>query len=98
VTTEAKGEFDVVASMQGRVVSVALAKGDKIKPGVPYATIDISGQPGQPAPVEVAAARVRGSQRTPAMYYLVVSLLLFAVHMKGLAATEKKQKLQAQPA
>ncbi|MGH2721235.1 MAG: biotin/lipoyl-containing protein [Actinomycetota bacterium] len=98
VTAEGKGEFDVVASMQGRVVSVALAEGDKVKPGVPYATIDISGQPGQPAPVEVAAARVRGSQRTPATYYIIVSLLLFAVHMKGLGATEKKLKLQAQPA
>lgn len=98
VKTEGKGEFEVKATRQGRIVSVALAKADKIKPGVPYATLDISGQPGQPVPAEVAAARVRGSQRTPAMYYLVFSLLLFAVHMKGLSATEKKQKLQAQPA
>jgi hypothetical protein len=98
VTTEAKGQFEVKSTMQGRVVSVALAKGDKVKPGVPFATIDITGQPGQPPPVEVAAARVRGSERTPATYYLIVSLLLFAVHMKGLAATEKKLKLQAQPA
>jgi biotin carboxyl carrier protein len=94
----AKGEVDVKATGNGRIVSVALAKGDKIKPGVPYATLDISGQPGQPPPVEVAAVRVRGAQRTPALYYLVASLLLFAVHMKGLAATEKKMKLQAQPA
>lgn len=90
-----KGDAQVPASRDGTIVSLALGVGDLVKPGVPYAEVDISGQPGQPGPVEVAAVRVRGAQRIPALYYLVVSLVLFAVHMKGLQATEKRLKAQA---
>ncbi|HEY8202552.1 MAG TPA: biotin/lipoyl-containing protein [Actinomycetota bacterium] len=93
-----KGPVEVKSPGVGRIVTVALAKGDKIKPGVPYATLDISGQPGQPQPVEVAAVRVRGAVRTPPLYYLIASLLLFALHMRGLARTERLLKAQAQPA
>jgi len=89
---------DVKSTRDGRIVEVALAKGDKIKPGVPFADIDISGQPGQPQPVTVVAARELGSVRTPPLYYLIVSLALFAIHMRGLARTERLQKVQAQPA
>ena len=93
-----KGPIEVKSTGAGRIVMVALAKGDKIKPGVPYATLDISGQPGQPQPVEVAAVRVRGAVRTPPLYYLIASLLLFAIHMRGLARTERVLKARAQPA
>jgi hypothetical protein len=92
------GDVEVKAANDGTIASVALAKGDKIKPGVPYAILDISGQPGQPQPVEVAAVRVRGAVRTPPLYYLVASLILFAIHMKGLSRTERLMKAQAQPA
>jgi biotin carboxyl carrier protein len=93
-----KGTIDIKAPNQGRIVTVALAKGDKVKPGVPYATLDITGQAGQPQPVEVAAVRVRGAVRTPPLYYLFASLILFAIHMRGLARTERLLKAQAQPA
>ena len=90
--------IDVKATRDGRIVEVVLAKTDKIKPGVPFATVDITGQPGQPQPATVVAVRELGKVRTPPLYYLVVSLVLFAVHMRGLARTERLQKAQAQPA
>jgi len=42
--------------------------------------------------VEIVAVRVRGSVRTPALIYLFVSLLLFALHMMGLRNTERAAK------
>jgi biotin-dependent enzyme len=98
VKTDTGAMVDVTATRDGHIVSVALGKTDKIKPGVPFGILDISGQPGQPQPVTVAAVRELGAVRTPPLYYLVASLVLFAVHMRGLARTERRLKLQAQPA
>jgi hypothetical protein len=93
-----KGEVEVKAPMAGKVVEIVLSEGDKIKPGVPYGTVDITGQPGQPEPAQVVGVRVRGSVRTPSIYYIVASLLGFAVHMRGLARTERSLKAQTQTA
>jgi multidrug efflux pump subunit AcrA (membrane-fusion protein) len=92
------GDVEVKSTNDGTIVTVALAKGDKIKPGVPYATLDVTGQAGQAQPVEVAAVRVRGAVRTPPLYYLLASFILFAIHMRGLARTERLMKAQAQTA
>lgn len=97
---DAEGTLVTVrASSDGRVIgSLGLRTGDKVKAGVPLATVDLSGQAGQPPPAEVSAVRVRGSVRTPAFFYLVGSLLLFAIHMGALARTEKQRSAVAQPA
>lgn len=96
---DAEGRTVTVASnLAGRVIGLGLRVGDKVKPGVPMATVDLSGQPGQPAPAEVAAVRVRGAVRTPAFIYLIASLILFGVHMAALARSEKARSPAAQPA
>lgn len=92
------GQVQVSSDGLGKVVTLGLREGDKIKQGIPFMTVDVSGQPGQPAPVEVVAVRVRGAIRTPALYYLVAAVLLFAFHMVGLSRTEKARKLAPQPA
>jgi biotin carboxyl carrier protein len=92
------GPFDLTSDKPGRLVEFAFRIDDKIKPNVPFASIDISGQPGVPTPVEVSAVRVRGSEKVPAFIYLVTFTLLFAVHLRGLSRTEKALKSQPQPA
>jgi hypothetical protein len=95
------GSVQVNSPESGRVVAYGLAaahttrsgaviKGDKIKPAVPFATIDLTGQPGQPDPVQVVAARVRGNVQIPALYYLIASTVLFLLHMLGLSRTEQR--------
>lgn len=84
--------IELKADKKGRLISFGFRIGDKIKPDVNFAVIDITGQPQAPDPVEVAAVRVRGSVRTPSVIYLVVSLLLFALHMAGLRNTERAAK------
>jgi biotin-dependent enzyme len=86
------GAVQVPSSTSGRVIAYGLQKGDTVKPGVPFATIDLTGQPGQPDPVEVAAARVRGNVQIPALYYLIASTVLFLLHMLGLSRTERRLK------
>ncbi|MEX2552443.1 MAG: biotin/lipoyl-containing protein [Actinomycetota bacterium] len=81
---------------EGKVLDFGFEEGDNIKTGVPYLTVDISGQPGAPPAVEVVAARVRGSVRVPAFIYLVASLLLMAVHLVGLQRYERAAQV-AQP-
>lgn len=88
----------VAASGTGRIISLGLKSGDKIKADVPIAGIDISGQPGQPRAAEVSAVRVRGAVRTPAFFYLAASLVLFAIHMAALSRAEKAKKTVAAPA
>lgn len=88
----------VAASQAGRILQLGLRPGDKVKPGVPIAKVDLSGQPGQPDPAEVVAVRVRGAVRTPAFLYLIVSLVLFAIHMGALARAEKAPRATTQPA
>ncbi|MGH2732635.1 MAG: biotin/lipoyl-containing protein, partial [Actinomycetota bacterium] len=88
------GMFTVEASKAGKLIEFTLRPGDKIKPGNSVATIDLSGQAGQPAPVEVAGARVRGSVRTPPLFYLLGAVLLFAFHIFGLSRAEKARKPQ----
>ncbi|MCA1841022.1 MAG: hypothetical protein ABR507_04830 [Actinomycetota bacterium] len=92
------GEVTMPADKGGKLLSFGLRKDDKIKQGVPFGFVDITGQPGVPEPVQVSAIRVRGSVRTPALYYLFATLLLFALHMGGLARIEKAKKLALQPA
>lgn len=85
------------ADKDGRIIALGFGKGDKVKPGASFATVDISGQPGAPAAVEVAAARVRGSVRVPSFIYLVVSLALLVVHLIGLNKIERAENQIAQP-
>lgn len=98
---EATGEgrtVTVKSTKAGRVILLGLRPGDKVKPGVPVLTADLSGQPGQPAPAEVVGVRVRGGVRTPSFFYLIVSAILFAIHMAGLARAERAPRATAQPA
>jgi pyruvate/2-oxoglutarate dehydrogenase complex dihydrolipoamide acyltransferase (E2) component len=93
------GTFDLTSDKPGKLVEIAFREGDKIKPNVPFASIDVSGQPGVPPPVEVSAVRVRGSEKVPAFIYLVISTILFVVHLRALSRTEKAMKeSQPQPA
>lgn len=86
------GTVELKADKAGNLIAFGFRIGDKIKPNVNFATIDISGQPSAPDAVEIVAVRVRGSVRTPALIYLFVSLLLFALHMMGLRNTERAAK------
>jgi len=81
----------------GKVVEFGFKEEDKIKTGVPYLTLDISGQPEAPPAVEVVAARVRGSEKVPAFIYLVASLLLLAAHLVGLQRYERATQVAAEP-
>lgn len=93
------GDVEVASTLGGRVIAFGLRKGDAIKPGVPFAIIDLTGQAGQPEPVEVAAVRVRGSLRTPSFYYLTALSVLFFLHLYGLGRMERTRKMPvAQPA
>lgn len=92
------GSFQIVSDKTGRVLTHGLRPDDSVKPGVPIAVVDISGQPGAPAPVEVAAVRVLESVRRPAILYLVASLVLFALHMALLRRAELARKALPQPA
>jgi hypothetical protein len=84
-----QGTFQVPSDKTGRVLTHGLRAGDAVKAGIPLAVIDISGQPGAPAPTEVAAVRVRGAVRRPAIYYLVASLVLFGLHFALLRRAER---------
>lgn len=90
--------FQIVSDKNGTVLTHGLRPDDSVKPGVPIAVLDITGGPGAPEPVEVAAVRVLGSVRRPAILYLVVSLILFALHMALLRRAELARKAVPQPA
>jgi hypothetical protein len=89
VTTD-KGVVQLTSDKPGRLVTYGFRIGDKIKPNVAFATVDVSGQPGVPAPVEVAAVRVRGSVKTPAFIYLVAFVTLFVLHLAGVRRIEEE--------
>ncbi len=91
VTTKG-GNVNVKSSDPGIIAAGPLRPGDRVRAGGPVLTVDLSGQPDQPPPIIVVAVRVRGKLRTPAMYYLIVSLLLFAIHMLGLRSYERKRR------
>ena len=91
VTTKG-GNVNVKSSDPGIIAAEPLRPGDRVRAGGPVLTVDLSGQPDQPPPIIVVAVRVRGKLRTPAMYYLIVSLLLFAIHMLGLRSYERKRR------
>jgi hypothetical protein len=91
VTTKG-GNVNVKSSDPGIIAAEPLRPGDRVRAGGPVMTVDLSGQPDQPPPIIVVAVRVRGRLRTPAMYYLVVSLLLLAIHMLGLRSYERKRR------
>lgn len=79
----------VAASAGGKIVSLGQRKGDRIKEGVPVATVDISEQAGASAPAEVGAVRVRGFPRKPAIVYFIVFTILFAIHLGLLRGAER---------
>jgi hypothetical protein len=86
------GNVNVKSTDAGIVAAEPLRPGDRVRAGGPVLTVDLSGQADQPPPIIVVAVRVRGKLRTPAMYYLIVSLLLFTIHMLGLRAYERKRR------
>lgn len=96
--TEDGNQVQAVSDVAGRVLSLTLNPEERVRGGLAVAIVDLSGQPGAAPPVEVAAVRVRGSLRTPALVYLLGSLLLFAVHMGGLGRAEAARKAIPQPA
>ncbi len=98
ITTPDGKDVTLQAADGGDLVLQSLRVGDKVRSGLPIATIGLTGQPDQPPPVTVVALRVRGKLRTPAMIYLLVSLILFAIHLAGLNATEKARKASLAPA
>ncbi len=91
-TREGASPQVVTASSSGTIVSLGQREGDRIKDGTPIATADVSGQAGAADPVEVGAVRVRGFPRKPAIIYLVVSTLLFALHMGLLRNAERARR------
>lgn len=91
------GTIQVTADRPGRVIVFGLRKGDKVKPNAPYATVEVSDNPGAPDPVEVAAVRVRGNLRVPSVIYMIVSFALFFLHLAGLSRLEKARKTAASP-
>ncbi len=91
---EADGQVLPLASDKaGKLVKFGFRLDDKIKPNVPMATLDMTGQPGAPDDAEVAAVRVRGSVKVPAFIYLVVSVILFILHLIGVSKLEREARL-----
>jgi hypothetical protein len=90
--TTASGDVNVTAAQAGGVAEEALRPGDRVRNGGPVMTIDLTGQAGVPPDVTVAAVRVRGKLHTPGLYYMVVALILFVIHMVGLRAVERQRK------
>lgn len=86
---------NLAATDTGVVAGFGPGVGSLIRPNVPILILDISVQPGQPKPVVVVAARVRGALRTPAFFFLLVSLLLFVLHLFGLSRLEKRSRATA---
>ncbi|MCW3042000.1 MAG: hypothetical protein JWL57_158 [Actinobacteria bacterium] len=93
VTTKG-GDVNVKSTDAGIVAAEPLRSGDRVRAGGPVMTVDLSGQPDQPPPITVVAVRVRGKLRTPAMYYLIASILGFTIHMLGLRSYERRRKAE----
>ena len=73
--------------------------GSLVRPNVPFLILDIENNPANTVkPVTVVAVRVRGSLKTPPFIYLIVSLLLFVIHLAGLSRVEKTRKKEMVPA
>ena len=92
ITLPNGNQAQLMSSLTGTVAALGPAPGSLIRPNVPMIIMDVSSLPGQPKPVLVAAVRVRGSLRTPAFFYLLVSTLLFILHLIGLSRLEKSRK------
>jgi biotin carboxyl carrier protein len=91
---EAEGQTITLNSDKtGRLITFGFREDDQIKPNVPFATLDMTGQPGAPEAAEVAAVRVRGSVRVPAFIYLAVSLVLMLLHLRGVSKVEREARL-----
>ena len=86
------GNVNAKSSDAGIIAAEPLRPSDRVRAGGPVMTVDVSGQADQPPPITVVAVRVRGKLRTPAMYYLVISLALLAIHMLGLRSYERKRR------
>lgn len=85
--------FEVTADQTGRLIEFGFRVDDLVKPEVPLATLDMTGQPDAVDPVQVATVRVRGSIRVPAFIYLVTSIALMILHLIGVSKIEKKAKI-----
>lgn len=83
------GTVDVKSTDAGVVAAEPLRPSDRVRSGGPVMTLDVS-SPDSPAYL-VVAVRVRGKLRTPAMYYLTISLFLLIVHLLGLRSYEKRR-------
>lgn len=96
--TANKNKIVLTSDKTGRLAKFGFRLKDKIKPNVTFATLDITGQPGAPPPVEILAVRVRGSVRVPAFIYLAASFGLLCLHLLGLSRVERRQKALLNPA
>jgi hypothetical protein len=94
VKTPNGGEVTVKSTDDGIGAAEPLRPGDRVRQAAPVMTLDLSGHPNQPEPAIVVAARVRGALRTPAMYYLIASIVGFAIHLLGLRSYERRRKAQ----
>ncbi|HVL52480.1 MAG TPA: biotin/lipoyl-containing protein [Actinomycetota bacterium] len=91
---EANGQTSqVVADKAGRLIRFGFRVDDLVMQDVPFATLDMTGQPGAPDDALVAAVRVRGSVRVPAFIYLVVSVVLLILHLIGVSKIEREARL-----
>lgn len=81
------------ADKTGTLIDFGFRKDDAIKPNVPFATLDMTGEPGAPEDAMVAAVRVRGSVRVPAFIYLAISVILMIAHLIGVSKIEKEARL-----
>jgi biotin carboxyl carrier protein len=91
------GPGTVTSPDDGVLIVESLRPGDIVRPGGPFATLDISSHPGQPQPVVVVAIRVRGKLRTPALYYFLASLALLLLHLLGLSRVDRARRAAAAP-
>ncbi len=81
------------ADNAGNLIDFGFNEGDKVKPEVSIATLDMTGQPGAPPEAQVAAVRVRGSVKVPAVIYLVISVFLMILHLIGVSRIEKQARV-----
>lgn len=91
---EADGQVITLnADKNGKLLRFLFEEEDLVKPNAPFVTLEMTGQPGAPDDVEVAAVRVRGSVRVPAFIYLVISVVLMIAHLIGVSKMEREARV-----
>jgi hypothetical protein len=94
VEVDAEGQLITLnADKTGTLIDFGFRIDDAIKPNVPFATLDMTGQPGAPPEALVSAVRVRGSVKVPAFIYLVISVVMMVLHLIGVSKIEKQARL-----